>query len=101
MALRGFRSPGRFIKSIVTGANIVNEFQGRHGRLAVPLACLAALRRHCRRALACCCGQRLALPPPTDIIGRSQMRKVTRGLIFDIVPGCEIRVKAWKIRVKC
>ena len=88
MALRGFRSPGRFIKSIVTGANVVNEFQGLHGRLAVPLACPAALRQHCRRALACCCGQRLALPPRTDIIGRSRMRKVTRGLNFGIAPVC-------------
>ena len=100
MALRGFRSSGRFIKSFVTGANIINESQRRHGRLAVPLACPAALRQHYRRALACRCEQRLALPPPTDIIGRSRMRKVTRGLNFDIVPVCEIRVKAWKIRVK-
>ena len=86
--LRGFRSPGRFRKLFVTGANIVNEFQGRHGWLAAPLACSAALHQHCRRALACRCGQRLALTQPTDIIGRSRMRKVTRGLNFGTVPVC-------------
>ena len=38
MALRGFRSPGRFIKLFVTGTNVVNE-------ATVGLPCLWLARR--------------------------------------------------------
>ena len=67
VASRGSRSPDCFIKFFATGANVVNKSQGRHGRLAVPLAFPAAPRQHCRRARR---------PPRRRQLGRNLLQQL-------------------------